>query len=77
MNIQTPDLVPLDGDYLMPLVDLSLDKNAEFSNSIENIDESNIICKMEPYNLCFYLDRNGKMRPIGAHRPVRVLRIYK
>ena len=74
MNIQTPDLVPMDFNEW---VDLSLEKNAEFSNTLENIDESNIVCKMEPYNLCFYLDKNGKMHPIGAHRPVRVLRIYK
>ena len=40
-------------------------------------EEGSIICKMEPLNLCFNLDQDGKMHPIGAHRPVRVLRIYK
>lgn len=38
--------------------------------------ESNVICKMEPYNLCYTLDDQGLMHPIGEHRPVRLLRIY-
>ena len=39
-------------------------------------DKSNVICKMEPYNLCYTLDDQGLMHPIGEHRPVRLLRIY-
>ena len=39
-------------------------------------DGGNIVCKMEPYNVCYTLDEEGNMTPIGEHRPVRLLRIY-
>ena len=42
----------------------------------EMVGEGNVICKMEPYNICFSLDDQGIMHPIGEHRPVRLLRIY-
>ena len=43
----------------------------------EMIGKDNIICKMEPYNLCYTVDEHGEMQPLGDHRPVRLLRIYK
>ena len=38
--------------------------------------QDNVICKMEPYNICYTLDENGQMHLIGERRPVRLLRIY-
>ena len=43
---------------------------------IDGAGDGNVICKMEPYNLCYTLDDQGLMHPIGEHRPVRLLRIY-
>ena len=35
-----------------------------------------VICKMEPFNICYPLDRKGNMHPIGDRRPVRLIRVY-
>ena len=43
---------------------------------VDGAGDGNVICKMEPYNLCYTLDDQGIMHPIGEHRPVRLLRIY-
>ena len=34
-------------------------------------------CKMEPFNICYIVDRHGKVQPLGNRRPVRILRVYK
>ena len=36
-----------------------------------------MICRIEPLNLCYRFDRNGKLYPIGDRRPVRHIRVYK
>jgi hypothetical protein len=55
-----------------------LEKSKEFGGAeIIGNGEDNIICKMEPYNLCYKVDEEGNMHPLGDHRPVRLLRIYK
>ena len=36
-----------------------------------------VICKMEPYNICYRFDEQGNLHPLGARRPVRLIRIYK
>ena len=36
-----------------------------------------VICKLEPYNICFRFDKQGNLHPLGARRPVRLIRIYK
>lgn len=38
--------------------------------------EDPIICKLEPYNVCYRIDDQGNMHPLGDQRPVRLLRIY-
>lgn len=55
-------------------VDVNSDE-LELSGPMGN-EGGNIVCKMEPYNMCYTLDDQGKMHPIGDHRPVRLLRIY-
>ena len=52
----------------------SLSRNtlAEISGSYE----SPVICKLEPYNLCYLFDKEGNLHPIGGRRPVRLIRIY-
>ena len=35
-----------------------------------------VICKLEPFNICYRLDRKGNMHPIGDRRPVRLIRVY-
>jgi len=35
-----------------------------------------IICKVEPFNMCFRVDGLGELHPIGDKRPVRLLRVY-
>ena len=52
----------------------SLSRNAlaEISGSYE----SPVICKLEPYNLCYRFDKEGNLHPIGGRRPVRLIRIY-
>ena len=36
-----------------------------------------VICKLEPYNICYRFDDEGNLHPLGARRPVRLIRIYK
>ena len=36
-----------------------------------------VICKLEPYNICYRFDEQGNLHPLGARRPVRLIRIYK
>ena len=36
-----------------------------------------VICKLEPYNICYRFDDQGNLHPLGARRPVRLIRIYK
>ena len=36
-----------------------------------------VICKLEPFNICYRLDEKGNMYPLGDRRPVRLIRIYK
>lgn len=35
-----------------------------------------LVCKTAPYNICYRLDENGHLHPIGDRRPVRILRVY-
>ena len=62
---------------------LDMKKQADINNVTEDLEnaetirDGNIVCKMEPLNLCYSLDQDGNMSPIGEHRPVRLLRIYK
>ena len=37
--------------------------------------QDNMICKMEPYNICYALDEEGNLT-IEKQRPIRLLRIY-
>ena len=39
--------------------------------------EHPVICKLEPYNICYRFDDEGNLHPLGARRPVRLIRIYK
>ena len=39
--------------------------------------EDPVICKLEPYNICYRFDKKGNLLPLGARRPVRLIRIYK
>jgi hypothetical protein len=39
-------------------------------------DGGPIICKMEPFNICYKVDTAGNMHPVGDRRPVRLLRVY-
>ena len=39
--------------------------------------EHPVICKLEPYNICYRFDDEGNLYPLGARRPVRLIRIYK
>ena len=39
--------------------------------------EDPVICKLEPFNICYRLDSNGNMHPLGDRRPVRLIRVYK
>ena len=39
--------------------------------------ENPVICKLEPYNICYRFDDEGNLHPLGARRPVRLIRIYK
>ena len=39
--------------------------------------EEPVICKLEPFNICYRFDKNGNMYPLRDRRPVRVIRIYK
>ena len=48
-------------------------KIATFPGQIEDP----VICKLEPFNICYRFDENGNMHPLGARRPVRLIRIYK
>ena len=38
--------------------------------------EDPVICKLEPFNICYRLDSNGNMHPLGDRRPVRLIRVY-
>lgn len=59
------------------LLDMKKDNiNTKNDNTLVGDEEGNIVCKMEPLNLCYTLDEQGQMHPIGEHRPVRLLRIY-
>lgn len=41
-----------------------------------NKKDTLIICKMEPFNVCYKFDEEGNMQPIGDTRPVRIIRVY-
>ena len=41
-----------------------------------NEAEDPVICKLEPFNICYRLDSNGNMHPLGDRRPVRLIRVY-
>ena len=41
-----------------------------------NKSDDPVICKLEPFNICYRLDRKGNMHPIGDRRPVRLIRVY-
>ena len=36
-----------------------------------------IVCRLEPFNLCYRFDKSGTMHPLGNRRPVRLIRVYK
>ena len=36
-----------------------------------------IICKLEPFNICYRFDETGRLYPVGDKRPVRHIRVYK
>ena len=40
-------------------------------------EDGPIICKLEPFNICYKVEDNGEMTPVGDRRPVRLLRVYK
>ena len=35
-----------------------------------------VVCKTMPYNVCYRVDKQGKLHPVGNRRPLRVLRVY-
>jgi len=49
----------------------------EESTVLTPTEEDPVICKMEPFNVCYRLDSKGNMHPLGDRRPVRLLRVYK
>jgi hypothetical protein len=49
----------------------------EEATVIAPTEEDPVICKMEPFNVCYRLDSKGNMHPLGDRRPVRLLRVYK
>jgi hypothetical protein len=48
-------------------------------NQLTKVDgyQHPVICKLEPYNICYRFDDEGNLHPLGARRPVRLIRIYK
>ena len=56
------------GSNFIPLEKISIPLHA---------NEDPVICKLEPFNICYRFDRDGNMHPLGARRPVRLIRIYK
>jgi len=59
-------------------MEAELEAKAESSEEPAKPSENDpVICKMEPFNVCFRLDAHGHMHPIGDRRPVRLLRVYK
>ena len=46
-------------------------------NTILRRHQDPVICKLEPFNICYRFDKDGNMHPLGARRPVRLIRIYK
>ena len=59
------------GDNIVPL-----SKIASFPGPGPPKDDP-VICKLEPFNICYRFDEDGNMHPLGARRPVRLIRIYK
>ena len=52
----------------------------EFSQSrIPNrlIPKDPVICKLEPFTLCYSMEKYGNIRPIGNRRRVRQIRVRK
>ena len=45
-------------------------------HEVKSTHSGNVICKMEPYNMCYRLDQEGNMVLVKDNRPFRVLRIY-
>jgi len=38
--------------------------------------EDPIICRKEPFNICYHLDRHGNLNLLGDRLPVRLIRVY-
>ena len=55
---------------------VSEDETLEMISSALN-GEDPIICRLEPFNICYRFDESGTMHPIGNRRPVRLIRVYK
>lgn len=56
------------------------ENNMDQEDTVTAIPEQNgdpIICKLEPFNICYRLDKKGNMHPLVDRRPVRLIRIYK
>ena len=57
-------------------------KQDEFG-SVENVEFIStgrgdpIVCRLEPFNLCYRFDESGRLHPLGDRRPVRLIRVYK
>jgi len=56
--------------------DVGQDETLEMISSTLN-GEDPIICRLEPFNLCYRFDASGAIYPIGNRRPVRLIRVYK
>ena len=35
-----------------------------------------ILCRLQPFNICYRLDKDGTMHPLGDRRLVRLIRMY-
>ena len=53
------------------------DDNGETLEMISSGRGDPIVCRLEPFNLCYRFDASGTMHPIGNRRPVRLIRVYK
>lgn len=53
------------------------DSLAMLSAAIPGARGDPIICRMEPFNICYRFDESGTMHPLGDRRPVRLIRVYK
>ena len=73
------ELTHTGGGRILSPADLepSTDISDEVAAAIAPSEEDPVICKMEPFNVCYRLDSKGNMHPLGDRRPVRLLRVYK